>query len=156
MKGIRWEGDFVSFYLFVCFFLLYVCMLLYVYIYVYFNCCRWLNFIIDLICIWGKKLKNKIEWTFSLLLFDDLLRLHFFTRCPYFYHNWWWEKGKNQFSRYVSRILVKFEEKVLEVYKHCWLLITWIHKKLNSIQTLKTFQKSNYTHCSLLLKIHIW
>ena len=28
----------------------------------------------------------------------------------------------------------------MEIHKHCWLSITWILKKLNSIQTHRTFQ----------------
>ena len=32
----------------------------------------------------------------------------------------------------------------MEIHNHCWLSITWILKKSNSIQTPKTFQKRNY------------
>ena len=64
----------------------------------------------------------------------------FFTRCLYFYHNWWSEIGKNQFFKYFWRILHKVEVKVLEIYKHCRLSITWILKKSNS---KFTFDNSN-------------
>ena len=78
-----------------------------------------------------------IEWSFSLFLFPWWLTYAtFFTRCLCFYHKWWWGRGKNQFFKYFLRILIKFEEKVLEIDKHCWLLITWRFKKLNSIQSL--------------------
>ena len=90
---------------------------------------------------------------FSVFCFlDDLLRLHFFTRYLYFYHKWWWEKGKNQFFRYFWRILLKVKEKVLEIHKHWWLLITWILNKLNSIKTLKAFQKSDHLTANFFTK----
>ena len=34
------------------------------------------------------------------------------------------------------RILVKFEDKILQIHKHSWLSITWRLKKSNSIQIL--------------------
>ena len=43
------------------------------------------------------------EWPFSLFCFlDELLWLHFFTRCLYFYHNWWWERDKINLSSIVK------------------------------------------------------
>ena len=71
-----------------------------------------------------------------LFFFDGLLTLHFFTRCLYFHYYWWSERGKNQFFKCFWRILLKFEEKILEIHKQSWLLITWILKKSNSMQTL--------------------
>ena len=44
-----------------------------------------------------------------------------------------------------------------EIFGNSWTLLTLnnlITQKNNSIQTLKTFQKSNYLHCSILHKIH--
>ena len=46
------------------------------------------------------------------------------------------KRGKNQFLNYFWRTLLKLEQKVLKIHKLSWLLITWILKKLNSIQTL--------------------
>ena len=46
------------------------------------------------------------------------------------------KEGKNQFFNYFWRAQFKFEEKNLEIHKLSWLLMTWIFKKLNSIQTL--------------------
>ena len=56
-----------------------------------------------------------------------------------------WKK-ENQFFKYFWRILLKYEEKVLEINKHGWLFINWIPKKSHTPQQplLKTFQKSNY------------
>ena len=84
--------------------------------------------------------------------FDDLLKLHFFTRCFYFPHYRWWEKEKNQFFKYFWRILPKCEEKILEIHKQRWFLITWILKKSNSIQTLvEGIQKIKLSHWSFSL-----
>ena len=46
------------------------------------------------------------------------------------------KREKNWFFNYFWRMLLKFEEKNLETHKLSWLLITWMLKKLNSIQTL--------------------
>ena len=50
-------------------------------------------------------LKTYLKWTLNVLYFgfcflDDLRKLHFPTRYHYFYHNWRWERGKNQFFRF--------------------------------------------------------
>ena len=77
---------------------------------------------------------NKSFLRFCFL--GDLLKLYFFTRCLYFHHYWSWDRGKIQFFYYFWRTLPKFEEKIFEVHKQSWLKITWIHKKLDSMQNL--------------------
>ena len=81
---------------------------------------------------WPWKLKERF---LRFCFFYDLLKLHFFTRCLYFHHHWWWEKGKNQFFNYFWRILLKFEEKILE--------IQYSKNRTPYKRLLTTFQKSN-------------
>ena len=76
-----------------------------------------------------------IEWTFYQILFPWWL-LHFFIIDVSIFNTNEEKEGKNQFFNYFWRMLLKFEEKNLEIHKLSWLLITWILKKLNSIQTL--------------------
>ena len=70
---------------------------------------------------------------------DDLFKSHFFTRCLYLFHNWWWEREEDQLFKSFEnlwRILLKVKEKIFEIHKHCRLSIFWIFKKSNSVQTL--------------------
>ena len=47
---------------------------------------------------------------------------------------------------YFCRILLIFEEKILEIDKHSWLSISWIPKNQTPCKpVLKTLQKSNYS-----------
>ena len=47
---------------------------------------------------------------------------------------------------YFCRILLIFEEKILEIDKHIWLSISWIPKNQTPCKpVLKTLQKSNYS-----------
>ena len=65
--------------------------------------------------VWPSKLTSSEDWMNFLSVFvsfDDLLRLHFFTRCLYFYHNWWWEGGKNQFCKYFEGFCLKLRRKI--------------------------------------------
>ena len=55
----------------------------------------------------------------------------FFTRCLYFHYYWWWERRKNQFPKYLWPILLKFEEKILEIHRYSCLSITWIPQKID-------------------------
>ena len=66
------------------------------------------------------------------------------------------KREKNKFFNYFWRMLLsKFEEKNLEVHKLSWLLITWIFKKLNSIQTLvENIPEIKLSHWYLLSKTY--
>ena len=81
---------------------------------------------------------RNMKWTFSLFFFslDDLLQLHFFLLGTSIFTTVDKEKEGKVNEKYFWRILLKFEEKILEIHKQCWLSITCILKKLNSIQTL--------------------
>ena len=62
---------------------------------------------------------------------------------------------KNQFFNYFWRMLLKFEDKNLEIHKLSWLSITWILKKLSSIQTLvEDIPEITLSHWYLLSKTH--
>ena len=84
---------------------------------------------------------NKLFLRFCFL--EEFLRLQFFSKCFYIYHNCWWEKGKNQFYKYFWKTLLKVKEKVLEIHRQRWLSITWIlkkielHKKTEDISEIK-------------------
>ena len=56
---------------------------------------------------------------------------YFFTRCLYFHYYWWWERRKNQFPKYLWPILLKFEEKIVEIHRYSCLSITWIPQKID-------------------------
>ena len=65
------------------------------------------------------------------------------------------KEGKNQFFNYFWRILLKLEEKNLEIYKLSWLSITWILKKLSSIQTVvEDIPEIKLSHWYLLSKVY--
>ena len=99
-----------------------------------------------------------IEWTLILRLcfLGDLFKLCFFTRCLYFHHNWWRERGaKINFSTIFEGCYLILWGKKLKIYKHSWLLIVCIFKKLNSIQTLfKDIPEIMLSHWSLLSKTY--
>ena len=44
-----------------------------------------------------------------LCLLDDLIRI--FQKCLYFYHNYWWESGKNKFWKYFWGLYLKRRRK---------------------------------------------
>ena len=74
---------------------------------------------------------NELFLRFCFL--SDLFKLHFLLdTLDATKHHYWW---KYQFFKYFWRMLLKFEEKNLEIHKHSWLLITWILKTWNSLQT---------------------
>ena len=76
-----------------------------------------------------------LKWNNFVWIFIYIFKLHFFTRWLYF-HLWWRERGKKSILQLFWRMLLEFEEKKLEIHKIDWLVITWILKKLKSIQTL--------------------
>ena len=92
---------------------------------------QWMNFLSNFV-----SLMNYLSYIFYYMaLFSPLIKR---------------KRGKNQFFNYFWRMLLKFEEKKLEIHKCSRPLITWILKKLNSIQTLsqwyllsKTYKKSH-------------
>ena len=98
-----------------------------------------------------------IEWTFSPFLFPWWLT---FTRCLYFHLSVsWWEGEKKAIKCIFEVFYLKFGEKIVEMHKHSWLSITWILKKLNSIQTLAEDVLENYLTGPFWAKpseIHIW
>ena len=63
-----------------------------------------------------------------------LLRLHFFTRRLYFYHNSWWERDKNQIFKYFEGFYWKLRRKLWKFintvdsgqleYSECWTIHT--------------------------------
>ena len=91
---------------------------------------------------------------------DDLLSSIFFTRCLYFHLSiLWWEEEKKSIKSIFQGFYLKFEDKIVEIHKHSWLSITWILKKLNSIQTLAEDVLENYLTGPFWAKpseIHIW
>ena len=94
------------------------------------------------------------EWTFYPILFPWWL-LHFFIIDVSIFNTNEEKEGKNQFFNYFWRMLLKFEEKNLEIHKLSWLLITWILKKLNSIQTLvENIPEIKLSHWYLLSKTY--
>ena len=100
------------------------------------------------------------ELFIHLCFLGDLLKLHIFTRAFIFTTDEEKEM-KNQFFNYFWRMLLKFDDKLI------WLSITWILKKLSSIQTLvehipeitlshwyllsKTYKKSHYKNRTLIV-----
>ena len=78
-----------------------------------------------------------IEWRFYPILFPWWLSSYIFLLQMSLFSPMMKRKSeKNQSFNYFVRILLKFEEKNLGIHKLSWLLITWILKKWNSIQTL--------------------
>ena len=49
------------------------------------------------------------------------------------------KKEKNQFIKCFWRVLVIFEDKIVEIHKHSWLSITWIVKKIALLQAFVEF-----------------
>ena len=98
-----------------------------------------------------------IELTLILqfCFFHDLLKLHFLTRCLYFYLKWWKERGTK--INY-SNIFERRWGKNLESHKHSWLLIIWIFKKFNSLKSnyLTNYLQSKTTFWEKLTKNYIW
>ena len=95
------------------------------------------------------------EWTFYPILFPWWL-LHFFIIDVSIFNTNEEKEGKNQFFNYFWRMLLKFEEKNLEIHKLSWLSITWILKKLKSIQTLvKDIPEIKLSHWYLLSKTYV-
>ena len=93
-----------------------------------------------------------IEWTFYPILFPWWLLATFSIDVSIFTTDEE-KEGKNQFFSYFWKMLLKFEEKNLEIHKLSWLLITWILKKLNSIQTLvENIPEIKLSHWYLLNK----
>ena len=65
------------------------------------------------------------------------------------------KEEKNQFLNCFWRILIKFEEKNLEIHKLSSLSINWILKKLKSIKTLvKDIPEFKLSHGYLLSKTY--
>ena len=95
------------------------------------------------------------NWMNFFFVFVSLLtciNFFFLTRCLYFHH-FWWEREKNQFFKYFSKILPKCDKKILEIHEQSWLWITWILKKSDSIQTfVEDIPKIKLTHWSLQSK----
>ena len=84
-----------------------------------------------------------IEWTLILqFCFLDDLKLHFFTRCLYFHHNWWKERGTKTNSSNILKDVT--EEKNVEIYKHSSLSIIWILKLFEIKLSHKLPSKQNY------------
>ena len=94
--------------------------------------------------LWPSKLTLIGHWMNfnSPILFLWLLKAMFFTRCLYFHHNWWKERG----TKINSLIFLKdvTEEKNAEIHKHAKII--WIFKKLNSL-------KSNYSQTTFKAKL---
>ena len=65
----------------------------------------------------------------------DLLKLHFITRCLCVHHYWWRERGKTQCFKYFLKEFCLNLRRIFWKFKQSWLSITWVLKKLNSIQT---------------------
>ena len=86
---------------------------------------------------------------------DDLLKLCFLTRCPYFHHNWWKEWGTKINSSNIFEGC--YWGKNLEIHKHSWLSIIWIFKELNSLRSnyLTNYLQSKTTFWAKLIKNHI-
>ena len=105
------------------------------------SCLKWNNFVWNFIFLRIiLTLKTYIQGTLNELFIQfcflgDLLKQHFFTRCLLFLH-WWRETDKKSILQLFLRMLLKFEDKNLEIHKLSWLSITWILKKLSSMQTL--------------------
>ena len=98
---------------------------------------QWMNFLSDFVSL----------LTYLIYIFQ--------TRCLHFQHWWRKKKGKNQFFNYFLRILSKFEDKNLEIHKLSWLSITWILKRLNSIQTfVEDIPEIKLAYWSLLSKTY--
>ena len=95
------------------------------------------------------------NWMNFFFVFVSLLtciNFFFLTRCLYFHH-FWWEREKNQFFKYFSKILPTCDKKILEIHEQSWLWITWILKKSDSIQTfVEDIPKIKLSHWSLQSK----
>ena len=83
-----------------------------------------------------------IELTLILLFsfLDDLLKICFPTRCLFIFTTID-EKKEEQKSTYQILLKDVTEEKNLDIYKHRWLLVVWIFKKLNSFKLCKLCHK---------------
>ena len=122
-------------------------------------CLKWNNFVwIFIFSSIPLTLKTYLSWTTEwtcICFLGDLHKLFFFYQIPLFHHYWWWEREKNQFFKYFFKILPKFDKKILEIHEQSWLWITWILKKLDSIQTLvEDIPKIKLSHWSLQSKTY--
>ena len=60
------------------------------------------------------------------------------------------KKEKNQFIKCFWRVLVIFEDKIVEIHKHSWLSITWIVKKIALLRAFVEFiLEIKLSHCFL-------
>ena len=90
----------------------------------------WDNFVSILIFLRISRTFKTYLWrTLNICFLHDLLKLHFLTRCPYFHLDWWWKREKNQFFEYFWGISLKSGEKIFQIHKYNWHLVTWILKE---------------------------
>ena len=90
--------------------------------------------------LWPQKLTLIGYWMNfnSAILFPWWLKAIFFTRCLYFHHNWWKERGTTINSSNIFEGC--YWGKYLEIHKHNKLPTIWIFKKLNNLKSKTTFE----------------
>ena len=107
----------------------------------YLSCLTWNNFVWFLY-FWGFFWYWKLPlWTLNELFLIScflvyLLKLHFLTRCLYFFHNPLTTKREKSILQVFLKSLLKFDGKFLQMHKHNLFLTTQTLKNLNSIETL--------------------
>ena len=79
----------------------------------------------------------------SPILFPWWLKAIFFTRCLYFHHNWWKERGTTSNTSNIFEGC--YWRKYVEIHKHNQLPIIWIFKKLNTFLKIKNYLQSKTT-----------
>ena len=65
---------------------------------------------------------NIFSFTHFFLCFcflDDLLKLHLFTTCFYFYLNWWWERGKKSIKSIFDGYYLNLRRKIWKLINTC-------------------------------------
>ena len=101
------------------------------------SCLKWSNFVwIFIFLRIPLTLKTYLYWTlnerfcFNPILFRWRLTLAlFFTRCLYFHHNWWRERGTKINSSTIFEGCYLYLRKKKEIHKHSRLSIIWIFNK---------------------------
>ena len=106
---------------------------------------------------WPWKLTFNEHWVNFFSVFVSLMTYlsYIFYWKPLFSVQLMMRKREQSTRSIFWRILLKFEENILEIHKHICFSITWIMKKLNSIQTLvKDILEIRLSYWSLLRKTY--
>ena len=124
----------------------------------------WVDYICRFLCFWGFFLPWKLtfseHWMDFTLVFVCLMTYVsyiFLLDTTIFAITEDEKEEKNSVLQVLEfwGILLKFKEKILKIYKHSWLSITWALKKLNSTQTLSdNIPEIKFSHWSLLSKTY--